>query len=232
VSSSTSGPFGLRSGIFYTADLRFPAGEPIVGKQIKISRTDLHEKVRTTPLKTFAKEFGLSDVGLAKLCRRHDIPLPGRGYWVRMQFGKEQEQTPFTASESRPAAHLWAVAKFVPPSQEIRTMRTYWRQRNHLVQSASRHIQRIQKTLTQMNLQLANVLSGVTGQAIGNAILAGERDPYRLAVFQDPRVQASEEQIARSLEGNWQEDLLFVQKQEQDGYEFLPEADGRMRSTA
>jgi transposase len=109
------------------------------------------------------------------------------------------------------------------PSQEIRTMRTYWRQRNDLVQSASRHIHRIQKALTQMNLQLANVLSdvsGVTGQAIINAILAGERDPYKLAAFRNPRVQASEERIARSLEGNWQEDLLFVLKQEQDGYEF------------
>ncbi len=40
-----------------------------------------------------------------------------------------------------------------------------------------------------------------------------------MAVFRDPRVKASEEQIARSLEGNWQEDLLFVLKQEQDGYE-------------
>jgi len=109
------------------------------------------------------------------------------------------------------------------PSQEIRTMRTYWRQRNDLVQSASRHIHRIQKALTQMNLQLANVLSdvsGLTGQAIINAILAGERNPHKLAAFRDPRVQASEEQIARSLEGNWQEDLLFVLKQEQDGYEF------------
>ena len=109
------------------------------------------------------------------------------------------------------------------PSQEIRTMRTYWRQRNDLVQSASRHILRIQKALTQMNLQLANVLSdisGVTGQAIIKAILGGERDPHKLAPFRDPRVKASEEQIARSLEGNWQEDLLFVLKQEQDGYEF------------
>src|SRR5207302_7687514 len=55
------------------------------------------------------------------------------------------------------------------PPQEIRTMRTYWRQRNDLVQSAGRHILRIQKALTQMNIQLANVLSdvsGVTGQAI------------------------------------------------------------------
>ena len=64
-----------------------------------------------------------------------------------------------------------------------------------------------------MNLQLANVLtdiSGATGQAIIKAILAGERDSHKLAQFRDPRVKASEEQIAQSLEGNWQEDLLFV----------------------
>src|ERR1700758_1799968 len=109
------------------------------------------------------------------------------------------------------------------PSQEIRTMRTYWRQRNDLVRAAGRHIQRMQKALTQMNIQLANVLSdvsGVTGQAIIKAILGGERDPHRLAAFRNPRVKASEEQIAWSLEGNWKEDLLFVLQQEQDGYEF------------
>ena len=109
------------------------------------------------------------------------------------------------------------------PSQEIRVMRTYWRQRNDLVQSAGRHILRMQKALTQMNLQLANVLtdiSGATGQAIIKAILAGARDAHKLAEFRDPRVKASEEQIAQSLEGNWQPDLLFVLKQEQDGYEF------------
>src|SRR5882724_164194 len=91
------------------------------------------------------------------------------------------------------------------PSQEIRTMRTYWRQRNDLVQAAGRHIQRMQKALTQMNIQLANVLSdvsGMTGQAIIQAILAGERDPHKLAEFRDPRVKASKHEIARSLEGN------------------------------
>jgi transposase len=109
------------------------------------------------------------------------------------------------------------------PSQEIRVMRTYWRQRNDLVRSAGRHIQRMQKALTQMNLQLANVLSdvsGVTGQTIIKAILGGERDAHKLAALRDLRVKASEEQIAQSLEGNWQPDLLFVLKQEQDGYEF------------
>jgi transposase len=121
------------------------------------------------------------------------------------------------------------------PVQEIRTMRTYWRQRNDFVRSASRHIQRIQKTLTQMNIQLANVLSdvsGVTGQDIIKAILGGERDPDQLAAFRDPRVKASQEEITRSLEGHWQPDLLFVLKQEQEGYEFcqkqIAECDGQL----
>lgn len=109
------------------------------------------------------------------------------------------------------------------PAHEVRMLRTYWRQRNDLVQSAARHIHRMQKTLTQMNVQLANVisdLSGVTGQAIVKAILAGERDGRELAALRDGRIKASEEEIARSLEGNWQEDLLFLLKQEQEGYEF------------
>ena len=65
---------------------------------------------------------------------------------------------------------------------------TYWRQRNGLVQAAGRHIQRMQKTLTQMNIQLANVLSevsGVTGQAVIRAIPDGERDPHKLAELRD-----------------------------------------------
>src|SRR5215831_11490600 len=84
------------------------------------------------------------------------------------------------------------------PSKEIRTMRTYWRQRNDLVRTAGRHIQRMQKA--QMNIQLANVLrdvSGMTGQAIVKAILAGERDPYELAALRNWRVKASAEESAR-----------------------------------
>src|SRR3989449_2926739 len=121
------------------------------------------------------------------------------------------------------------------PSREIRTMRTYWRQRNDLVRAAGRHIQRMQKALTQMNIQLANVLSdvsGMTGQAIVQAILAGERDPYQLAALRNWRGEASKEEIARRLEGNWQEENLFVLQQEQDGYEFcqkqMAECDQRL----
>src|ERR1700730_7728019 len=78
------------------------------------------------------------------------------------------------------------------PAQEIRRLRTLWRQRIDLVQAAGWHIQRMQKVLKQMNIQLANVLSdisGVTGQAIIKAILEGERDPHELAAYRDSRVK-------------------------------------------
>ncbi len=108
------------------------------------------------------------------------------------------------------------------PSAEIRTLRTYWRQRGDHVQAAGRCIQRMQKVLTQMNVQLANVISdvsGATGQRIIRAILAGERDPQALAKLRDPRVRASDDEIAKSLEGTWQPALLFVLKQEVEMYD-------------
>src|SRR5258708_1044670 len=48
-------------------------------------------------MQRLAKEFSLSDVGLAKLCRRHGIPFPGRGYWARIQFGQKPDRAPLPA---------------------------------------------------------------------------------------------------------------------------------------
>jgi hypothetical protein len=103
------------------------------------------------------------------------------------------------------------------PAAEIRVARTYWRQRGDHVHAVSTCIQRMQKALTQMNIQLANVisdLSGWTGQRIVRAILAGERDPHTLAALSHPGIHATRETIAKSLEGTWQADLLFVLRQE------------------
>jgi len=80
----------------------------------------------------------------------------------------------------------------------------------------------MQKALTQMNIQLANVISdpsGVTGQLIVRAIIAGERDPWKLAELSHPRIQASRGQIAKSLEGNWRQELVFVLQQEIEMYD-------------
>ena len=54
-------------------------------EKISLTRQELHDKVWMTPMQKLAMQFGLSDVGLAKLCRRHEIPLRGRGYWARVQ---------------------------------------------------------------------------------------------------------------------------------------------------
>jgi len=80
----------------------------------------------------------------------------------------------------------------------------------------------MQKALTQMNIQIANAisdLSGVTGMRILNAIVAGERDPQKLADLSDPRIKASRETVVKSLEGTWREDLLFVLKQEMESWQ-------------
>src|SRR4029079_9634599 len=98
------------------------------------------------------------------------------------------------------------------PAPAIRVARTYWRQRGDHVHAISTCIQRMQKVLTQMNIQLANVisdLSGWTGQRIVRAILAGVRDPATLAALSHPGIHATQDTIAKSLEGTWQPDLLF-----------------------
>jgi transposase len=102
------------------------------------------------------------------------------------------------------------------PAEDIWILRTYMRQREKLVAGASTCIQHIQKALTEMNLQLANVISdisGMTGMAILRAIVRGERNPQALARLKGERIHATREEIAQSLEGNWRSELLFVLEQ-------------------
>jgi transposase len=103
------------------------------------------------------------------------------------------------------------------PADEICVLRSYIRQRENLTRSTSSHIQRMQKALTQMNLQLHKVISditGVTGIKIIEAILDGERDPQVLASLRGSRIKSSEEEIAKALEGEYREEHLFSLKQE------------------
>ncbi|AFY92486.1 IS110 family transposase [Chamaesiphon minutus] len=103
------------------------------------------------------------------------------------------------------------------PDDQICVFRSYIRQRDSLTKSASVHIQRMQKALTQMNVQLHRVVSditGVTGMAIIRAIVAGERDPQQLAALKDPRAKRSTAEIAAALVGDYRVEHLFVLKQE------------------
>jgi transposase len=109
------------------------------------------------------------------------------------------------------------------PADEVLTLRAYVRQRSMLVHSAASYIQRMQKALTQMNLQLHNVvtdITGTTGMRIIKAILSGEKNPETLAGMRDPRCKNSAAIIALSLKGNYRPEHLFSLRQALELYEF------------
>jgi len=98
------------------------------------------------------------------------------------------------------------------------------RHRESLVQAASACIQMMQKALTQMNLQLHNVISDITGASgmrILEAILKGKRDPVYLQSLCDKGIKAKAEVIRQSLEGNYRAELLFILGQNIARYKIL-----------
>ena len=109
------------------------------------------------------------------------------------------------------------------PQGELVALRTLLRHRSQLVEHRSPHIQHMQKALLQMNVQLSQAVTdvtGMTGQAIIRAILAGERDPQTLAALREPGCKKSEEEIGKALTGTWREEHLFILKQAVMIYDF------------
>ena len=99
------------------------------------------------------------------------------------------------------------------PAQAICAARSIYRYRQNLLSMAAQHVQHMQAALDQMNIKLHHViddLTGVTGQAIVEASLSGQRDPVQLARLRDKRIQAAEATIVKALEGDWRKEHLFV----------------------
>lgn len=112
------------------------------------------------------------------------------------------------------------------PSAQITAIRTLVRHRDQLVTGTASYIQRMQKALTLMNLQLHNVISditGATGLAILREIVDGQTDPAQLARHRDYRCKASEVEIAASLTGHYRDEHVFVLRQELTLYDFYQE---------
>ncbi len=123
------------------------------------------------------------------------------------------------------------------PSEHIRELRSYLRQRSMLIKYAAQHIQHMQKALTQMNIKLQHVVSDITGKTgmdIIRAIIGGERDPQKLSELRDYRIKADHETIAAALEGHWRDEHLFELAQAVQLYEFyhnrITECDGRIEA--
>lgn len=102
------------------------------------------------------------------------------------------------------------------PTEGIVALRTYLRHRHSLVEDAGRYVQRMQKALVQMNVQLPLVVSditGVTGLKILRDIVAGQRDPEQLARHRDYRCRATPAAIVAALTGYYQPEHVFVLQQ-------------------
>ena len=160
------------------------------------------------PLYQILEDYGL-EVKLVNA--RHVKHVPGRKSDVQdCQWLQQLESFGLLSGSFRPEA-------------KICILRSYMRQREMLIRSASRHVQQMQKALTEMNIKLHHVISdlvGVTGLTIVRAIIDGERDRLKLAAMKDRRIKSDEATIAKALEGDYRGEHLFALRQALELYDY------------
>jgi transposase len=156
--------------------------------------------------------------------------LDERGFEVNLVNSRTTRQVSGRKSDVLDCQWIWQLMTYgllkgsFRPAGEVCALRAVVRQRAEKVKAQSRSIQHMQKALTLMNIQLDNVVSNLTGKtglSIVRQIVAGERDPHKLATLRDRRLRATEETVARSLHGNWREEHLFCLRQALTHYDFL-----------
>jgi transposase len=217
---------------------------------IDISSTEMQVCVPLDRDENYNRKFGVFTEDLesicvwVKSCGITTIAMESTGvYWVplymRLQsYGIEvylvnaksvsnfvEEKTDEIDAESLMLMHSYGLLK---PSYQVnnfaREIRNLSRHKENLVRTSSKSIQHMQKSMELMNIKLNNVISDITGKSgmdIINSIISGERDPLTLANLADYRCKTPTEIIAKSLEGNWNEDLLFALEQNLHLYQFL-----------
>jgi len=158
--------------------------------------------------------------------------LDSRGFDVYLVNSRATRQVTGRKSDVLDCQWIWQLMSHgllkgaFRPADEVCALRSFVRQRATQVQEQSRCVAHMQKALTQMNIQLDNVVSdlmGKTGKTILRSIVAGERDPQQLAKLRDGRLRADEATVARSLHGNWRDEHLFALAQALAHYDFLGE---------
>ena len=176
-----------------------------------------------------------------KACRIDTVAMESTGvYWVQLYMILEsagldvvldnakaiknisEKKTDEVDAETIMVLHSYGLLKAsFQPDNYARRIRNVSRHRDGLLKSSSREVLHMQKAMELMNIKLTNVISdilGKSGQDIIQSILAGERDAQKLADLADPRCKSPRETIAKSLQANWDEDLLFMLKQSYELY--------------
>ena len=155
--------------------------------------------------------------------------LDARGLQVHIVNARATRQVSGRKSDVLDCQWIWQLMSHgllcgaFRPADQVCVLRSLVRQRATKVQEQARCVLHMQKALTQMNVQLDNVVSsltGKTGMAILRSIVAGERDPRQLAKLRDGRLRADEATLARSLYGNWRTEHLFALTQALAHYDF------------
>lgn len=155
--------------------------------------------------------------------------LEGRGLEVVLVNARFAKNVPGRKTDVNDAQWLQQLHSFgllrssFRPREAIVRLRTYLRQRERLLEQGAGHIQRMQKAMMLMNVQLQHVVtdvSGVTGLRIIREIVGGCTDPKELAELRDPRCQNSVDVIERALTGHYQRDQVFTLRQELALYDF------------
>lgn len=178
-----------------------------------------------------------------KACRITTVAMESTGvYWLRLFLMLQdegfdvvlanplqvknlmEEKTDEADAEWLMLVHSYGMVKpCFQPDRVARCIRNLTRHRSTLIADAGREAQHMQKAMEQMNIKLSAVIRdvlGKSGQAIIRAIIAGNHDPKSLSQLADSRCKASKEVIAKSLEGTWDEDQLFILKQSVELYDF------------
>jgi transposase len=148
--------------------------------------------------------------------------LEARGFQVHLVNARHLKHVPGRKSDVKDCQWIQylhtcgLLSASFRPEAEMCALRAYLRHRAMLLDYRAAHIQHMQKALQQMNVQLSQVLTditGTTGLAIIRAIVAGERDPVHLARFRDPRCAHSTEDIAKALTGHYRGEHVFALQQ-------------------
>jgi len=158
--------------------------------------------------------------------------LDAEGFQVNLVNSRATRQVSGRKSDVLDCQWIWQLMTYgllkgaFRPAGEVCALRAVVRQRDAKVKEQARCTQHMQKALTQMNIQLDSVVSNLTGKtglSILRHIVAGERDPQKLATLRDRRLRATQETVARSLHGNWRQEHLFALSQALAHYDFLAE---------
>lgn len=178
-----------------------------------------------------------------KACRITTVAMESTGvYWLNIFLMLQQEgfdvvlanplqvknlmdeKTDEADAEWLMLLHSYGMVKpCFQPDNVARQIRNLTRHRSTLITTAGREVQHMQKAMEQMNIKLSTVITdilGKSGMAIIRAIIDGNHNPNSLAQLADGRCRASKDTIAKSLDGTWDDDLLFVLKQSVELYDY------------